>query len=382
MEESVYSKHKELFLKDVNMSRLERYISSEKIDTLRQNMKGWYGRPIYLADIPGRVYIDKHGNFVGKLSNGYFASFLDYVEDYVKGIEIRPQYGTVNAGFASISDALSRASQGFSQRRNFTKITAGTALAVSNSNTLWNGNGQPIAGAVAAAAPGGTVNVSTDVGSLTFANPATGTLHLTGADVACNAGTTTLLIYDRLFSVLKAASSSATEAVSGTPTRYQSSIDTAADFAGDNFLFVEQQTALASTAHNWTVCQYTNESGTPTKTLPSIAGLATGGAGRLDIAAGNWFMPLASGDEGIKALTQMQCSVATITGSANFVIGHPIGFCVFPVINMLFPFDWLTNRDQAPRIFNNACIAFLEPLKPATAASTYTGRIVAVNAAP
>ena len=52
-----------------------------------------------------------------------------------------------------------------------------------------------------------------------------------------------------------------------------------------------------------------------------------------------------------------------------------------PVINSLLPFDWLTNRDQAPRIFDNACLAFLEPLKPATGATTYTGMIYATNAA-
>jgi hypothetical protein len=53
----------------------------------------------------------------------------------------------------------------------------------------------------------------------------------------------------------------------------------------------------------------------------------------------------------------------------------------FPVINSMLPFDWLTNRDQAPRIFDSACIAFLEPLKPATTATTYTGRLVSTSAA-
>jgi hypothetical protein len=53
----------------------------------------------------------------------------------------------------------------------------------------------------------------------------------------------------------------------------------------------------------------------------------------------------------------------------------------FPVINSLLPFDWLTNRDQAPRIFDDACIAFMEPLKPATTATTYTGRFQMTAAA-
>jgi hypothetical protein len=77
----------------------------------------------------------------------------------------------------------------------------------------------------------------------------------------------------------------------------------------------------------------------------------------------------------------MQCSASVATGAINFCIGHPLGFMSFPVINSILPFDWLTNRDQAPRIFDDACIAFLEPLKPATGTTTYTGRFQMTNAA-
>ena len=94
-----------------------------------------------------------------------------------------------------------------------------------------------------------------------------------------------------------------------------------------------------------------------------------------------WFAPLASGDNGIKALTQMQCSALVATGLINFVIGHMIGVMSFPVINSMIPFDWLTNRDQAPRIFNDAYLAFLEINKPATGAATYTGTLYATSTA-
>jgi hypothetical protein len=94
-----------------------------------------------------------------------------------------------------------------------------------------------------------------------------------------------------------------------------------------------------------------------------------------------WFAPLANGDVGVKALTQMQCSASVATGLINFVIGHPIGFMSFPVINSVIPFDWLTNRDLAPRIFNDAYLALLEISKPATGTTTYTGRIYVCSAA-
>jgi hypothetical protein len=77
----------------------------------------------------------------------------------------------------------------------------------------------------------------------------------------------------------------------------------------------------------------------------------------------------------------MRCSASVATGALNFVIGHPIGVMSFPVINSLMPFDWLTNRNQAPRIFNDACLAMFELMAPATTATTYTGMIYATSAA-
>ena len=172
-------------------------------------------------------------------------------------------------------------------------------------------------------------------------------------------------------------------AVTGVPTRYQSITPGAADYAGGNFLFIEVgATAMAATAHNWTTCTYVDELGNAA-TLPSIAGVSGAIADRFDMPTFNWFCPLAAGDGGIKNLTQMQCSALVATGSANFVIGHAIGLMAFlniPV-GVPLPFDWLTNRDQAPRIFDAACLAFMEPLKPATTATTYTGRFQMTSAA-
>ena len=65
----------------------------------------------------------------------------------------------------------------------------------------------------------------------------------------------------------------------------------------------------------------------------------------------------------------------------NFLFGILIGMVLsfalfmFPVINSVLPFDWLTNRNQAPYISNSACLSLLEISKPTTTATTYTGRI-------
>lgn len=218
---------------------------------------------------------------------------------------------------------------------------------------------------------------------MAFNNPSSGTLHLVGADMSASVINNSVMLYDRIFDVAKTMNSTATESVAGVPTRYQSSTATAADYAGGNFLFIEVGgTALAATAHNWTTCLYRNQAGTDTQTLPSVTGVSGAIVDRFDMPLNTWFCPLATGDSGIMDLAQMQCSAAVATGAINFVIGHPIGIMGFPVINAPLPFDWLTNRDQAPRIFDDACLALLEFPKPATTATTYNGQIYVVNAAP
>lgn len=375
-------------MKPIHAGRLERWLGAERIAHLQACMGNggsrWYGRPINLIDVPGSVWITRDGDFVGDFRRGHFLSALDEFGERAKftlrNLGVRPNYATMNAGFASISDALSRASQGYSTRRQFNKV--GPTGVVGVTSTLWRVGPQPAAGSAGASAPGGTAHVDSDTGGLLFTNPASGTNHLVGADVTASVINNSLLVYDRLFSVLKTMNSTATEAVTGVPSRYQSTTATDPDYIGDNFGFIEVGgTALAATAHNWTVCLYTDQANA-SSTLPSVTGNSGAIVDRLDQPVQQWFVPLASGDVGIKAWTQMQCSAAVATGAINFCIGHPLGFMSFPVINSVLPFDWLTNRDQAPRIFDDACISFLEPLKPATGTCTYTGRIVMTNAAP
>lgn len=360
--------------------RLERWLGAERLESLSRSMAGWYGPPICLLDVPGSVRVHGDGGFSGPFERGYFFSAMDALEAAAKRAARVPP-GTFYAGFASISDALSRASQGFSVYPGgaFAKVGPTGVLGVTTS--LHKVGPQPQAGVAAAAAPGGTAYVDTTTGGMVFANPAVGTLRLVGADVTCSVINNSLLLYDRIFAVAKLMNSTATEAVTGVPTRYQNTVTTAEDYIGGNFGFVEVGlTLLAATAHNWTVCTYLDDTNAAS-TLPSLVGNASAITHRLDHPVQQWFAPLANGDVGIKAWTQMQASALVATGLINFVIGHPIGFMSFPVINSVMPFDWLTNRDQAPCIFNDAYLAFLEIMKPSTTATTYTGRIAATSTA-
>ena len=367
-------------MKSTHSGRLERWFGTERIEQLSQIAKGWYGPPIHILDCPGSVRICGDGDFIGPFERGYFMAALDTLHEAFKRAARVPS-GTFYAGFASISDALAKASQGYKQVPAGSINKVGPTGVAGVTSSLHKLGPQPVAGIAAPAAPAGGAPVDSDTGGMLFANPASGTLHLTGADFSCSVINNSLLLYDRIFAVAKLMASTATEAVTGVPTRYQSIIPTDPDYAGGNFLFVEVGlTVLPATAHNWTVCLYKDE-GNNDSTLPLLTGNASAIVHRLDHPVQQWFAPLANGDVGIKALTQMQCSASVATGLINFVIGHPIGFMSFPVINSIIPFDWLTNRDQAPRIFNDAYLALLEPMKPATTTTTYTGRIYLTGAA-
>lgn len=370
--------------RSTHSGRLERWMGLESIERISQAMKGWYYKPIHILDVPGSVRVGADGDFIGPFERGEYYSAMDAFNDHclaqakLKRFDLS-QYR--NVGFASISDALLRASSGYSQKPGGMFNKVGPTGVVGVTSSLHKLGPQPAAGVAAADAPGGTAYVDSDTGGMLFTNPASGTLHLVGADVSASVINNTLLLYDRLFAVLKAMASTATQAVTGVPTRYQSTTTTNPDYIGGNFGFVEVGlTALAATAHNWTVCTYLDQANAAS-TLPSLTGNASAIIHRLDHPVQQWFAPLETGDIGIKAWTQMQCSASVATGLINFVIGHPLGFMSFPVINSMLPFDWLTNRDQAPRIFDDAYLAFLEINKPATTTTTYTGQIHTTGAA-
>lgn len=360
--------------------QLERWLGKESLAEISAQMKDWHGPPIAMAGVPGKVFAHRGGDFRGRIAEGAFATAACKVEDFLKRFPrraqrwARKQASQANTGFSSLGDLINEATvNGKRNQLQFQKV--GTTGVVGATNSLWGVGNQPAAGANGAAAPGGTAHTSANTGALRFVNPSGGdTTHFTGANVLASA-VNSLLLYDRLFSVAKTMNSTSTEAVTGVPTRYQNTTAGQPDSVSGNFLFVEIATALAATGHNWTTCLYTDDAGTTGVTLPSLTGNSGGIINRLDHPTGQFFAPLAAGDTGIKALTQMQCSAAVATGAINFVIGHPIAWMPVPLANIACAVDGINTAFNLTRIFDNACLAFLELTRPATAATTYNGSI-------
>jgi len=60
------------------------------------------------------------------------------------------------------------------------------------------------------------------------------------------------------------------------------------------------------------------------------------------------------------------------------MLGHPIAFMPIPIANMVCIIDGIMTAFNLVRIFDNACLAFLEVTKPSTTATTYTGQFQTV----
>ena len=373
-------------MRSTHSQRLEKWLGADEIAGLTRSMqgRGWQGPPIAIHGVPGSVYITSDGDFIGPVNAGQEAGKLDRVNDYLnrerrrkitKAGHIRRQSGA----FGSLSAIIAAATGGKRQDIVFSK-TGTASNAIGNGEDLWVATGQPGAGAAGAAAPGGTAPTNASAGALGFVNPANANAtHFVSGRVSTSVVNNTLLLTDRLFAVAKTINSTATEAVTGTFARYQSGTSTAEDYIGGNFCYpFVPTTVLAATAHNWTVCQYTDQGSNTAQSFPSIAGVSACTVGGIDLVAGSWFMPLAAGDVGVKALSQMQCSALVATGTIDFVIAHAIAFFPCIVANMMCEIDGINTAFNLTRIYDNACLNFIEMPKPATTLGLYSGQLTLV----
>lgn len=388
----------------IHSQRLERWLGADQVERLSWMMGGggpyaaprWFGPPIAVARVPGRVFATRDGDFVGRLREGRFSTLVDYsIQQSLRGwrrtlrrlrldVDVNEaimlgEPVRLHAGFTSLSDLISEATAG-GKARQFMWQKAGATGVIAVTNSLWGVGAMPAAGADGSAAPGGRALTDATTGCYPFTNPTGGdTLHFTTGFPNASVAGNTLLLYDRIFDVAKTMNSTVAESVTGVPTRYQSSVATDPDYAGGNFLFVEVGgTALAATAHNWTTCTYRNQAGTDAQTLPVLTGNASAIARRLDHPVGQWFAPLATGDVGVMDLAQMQCSAAVATGVINFVIGHPIAWLPCAIANMTGIVDGINSAFGLTRIFDDAALALLEVTKPATTATNYNVQVTAV----
>lgn len=369
--------------RSTHAGKLERYLGKDEVERISLAMVNWYGtKPILVGNVPSArgVRVGRGGDFVGRIDDGDLVSLgercLDRMNRALTKVGAR-QATTMNAGFASLSDLISEATVG-GKKADYFFNKVGTTGVVGATNSLWRVGAQPAAAAAPSNAPLGNVPTSATQGSLALWNPATAgdTQHFVRGDVLGSVAANTLLMYDRIYEVNKTMNSTATESITGSPSRYQAITNTP-DSADGNFLFFEVQTALPATAHNWNAV-YTDHDGNTGIALPTLTGNASAIINRLDHPLNQWFAPLAAGDVGIRKLESVTCSALVATGNIAAVIGHPIAFLPMPVANMSTIIDGINTAFNLTQIFDNAALAFLEIIKPSTTATTYAGQITTV----
>lgn len=158
------------------------------------------------------------------------------------------------------------------------------------------------------------------------------------------------------------------QALTGTPTlRYT-------DGAGLR-AFLAIRTSSGATAHNLSY-SYTNQAGTAGRVQPvtvsCTASAITPHITHSGTAANNYgpFLPLASGDSGIRNFASVQLSAASLAGTAALVLCRPLAQITLSVTGLMTEKDLLNQIPSLPRIVDGACLTWLWGAGAATAASS------------
>lgn len=365
--------------KHTHSDKLDRWLGAGQTEVYSQMFRDWYGPPVALAGVPGAVYVTKGGEFVGPIKGGGFANLIDFAEQRQRRVFrnwAQRQSRTMNAGFSSLSDLISEAtSGGKAQMLTYSKVPT-TATTAGNANSCWAFGTLPATGGTGGTSGTGRKTTRTTTGALKQENAAGGdTLHLTTWTAQATA-VSSLMLYDRLWDMTYNHATALSTAVDSAnrPDRYQTT-----GLAPGNFISGEVTTALSATAHNITVT-YVDDAGNTAEAAAAYAAPASAVAGRAPLVAGNWFVPLNSGDFGARYLTNIaQSTITSVTGIANWWVGHPIAMMPFPVANVPFVLDGINSAFNLQRIYDDACLAFYTPSIATAATITYTGLIQLVS---
>jgi hypothetical protein len=130
-----------------------------------------------------------------------------------------------------------------------------------------------------------------------------------------------------------------------------------------------------ATAHN-VAMSYTNQAGTAGRTLPvTVACTASAIVPHIThsgVAANNYgpFLPLASGDQGVRSVQTVTISAASGSGTASLVLAKPLATIPITTAGVYAERDMLNQLPSLPVVQDGACLIWLFFPGAATAAST------------
>ncbi len=210
--------------------------------------------------------------------------------------------------------------------------------------SLWRYDGSHGPGAVPGAVSAPT---SATAGAIPFTNAGGGReLHLIQTwATGLNAGT--LLLYDRLLHISGLSGAVATpQTVGGTLTRHTNGVG--------NFMFAEIYTLIGTTATTITA-NYTNQAGNP-----AVSTATAFGGTNFREATRAILLPLASGDSGVRGVTDVDLVVSTGTaGDFGVTVGHPIAYLGIGAAGAPGWRDFVTGLPGIPVLSPSACLSLL-----------------------
>lgn len=278
-------------------------------------------------------------------------------------------------GFSSMDDFVSEVTQnGKFWRADWNKITGAAAYTAGRWYDLSPLNGTPVANAFSGTALNAQVPTdATGFGIWHGGNVSTDTKHLTNIGAYSAVATAVpgvLMLCDMClyYPGISMNSASAQTLVNGsTLTRYTTG-------AGLRAALVIQTTSGA-TAHNVAI-SYTNQAGTAGRSLPvtvsCTASAITPHITHSGTAANNYgpFLPLASGDTGIRSVQSVTLSAASGAGTAALCLYKPLATLPITTLGVAAERDLMNQLPSMPQIQDGACLVWLYFPGAATAAST------------
>lgn len=278
-----------------------------------------------------------------------------------------------------MDDLISEITSGKHWRNDWNKITGGAAYTAGRWYDLSALGGTPIANAWAGTALTYTpCDESTGNGTQIFGmrhggNVSTDTKHLLNASAVSAVATAVpsqLMLIDMCgYWPGINMNTLSSQTLSGTPSlRYSNG-------EGVRAYLVATSTAGA-TAHNLSI-SYTDQAGNTGNSLPvtvaCTASAITPHITHSGVAANNYgpFLPLASGDYGIRNVASVQLSAASGSAStAALVLARPIMTIPLIATSIATERDFLNSLPSLPKIPDGACLTWLYFAGAATAAST------------
>jgi hypothetical protein len=278
-------------------------------------------------------------------------------------------------GFTSTDDFINEVTtNGKFWRADWNKITGAAAYTAGRWYDLSLLAGTPIANTYTGTALNSQVPTeTTGFGLYHGGNVSTDTKHLINLSAFTAVATGVpgvLMLVDMClyYPGINMNSSSAQTLTTGTAlTRYTDGVGLRA--------FLVPTVAAGATAHNVSL-SYTDQGGASGNSLPvTVACTASAIVGHIThsgVAANNYgpFLPLASGDTGIRSVQSITISAASGAGTAALVLCRPLATVPITTLGVAGERDLVNMVPSMPRIVDGACLTWLYFAGAATAAST------------